>query len=475
MTFSSSFSSSKGKKRVLKSHTGLFLCSILIYYSFSRLFFFFWSKTTRVILQKIGGSPSGHHHHHLCRAFVPPREREKKCSTMNARLVLGNTTSTTGVVFDGRRRTQHQQRTTTAFFERHRKRRTHHRIRRNNKGPLKGFPVSVRSEIRTGDGNSKAARVLGLSLSEATDERKLKRAYRRRALKTHPDTGGTSASTEAFQEVQKAYRTLRLEIASPNNDALTAEISEDDEEWEEHDWRWKVKYEKEKALDRNVNATSQKKREEAFWRVREMKRMAKMKEEGVGIPAAAAGGAGEGGGGGEGEGNLFPSRANKKKKRVIKPISQQSSPMENFQKVQEAEKERLRKEAEAKEKRIHFKAVGGPDASKSSTNAAHDTLNTQLKGLRRKHVLRSRYGNHANTPSEEEREKAKSIRKYQLELEDSEEERFMRLARMAKDWRDKKAGVHTWRDTGSMSDDDKMTPRELLLAAVESVSLGGSQ
>jgi len=394
---------------------------------------------------------------------------------MNARLVLGNTTSTssTVVVFDGRRRTQQQR--MTAFFEHHKRRTHHHRIRRDTKGPpLKGFPVSVRSEIRTGDGNSKAARVLGLSLSEATDERKLKRAYRRRALKTHPDTGGTSASTEAFQEVQKAYRTLRLEIASPNNDALTAEISEDDEEWEEHDWRWKVKYEKEKALDRNVNATSQKKREEAFWRVREMKRMAKMKEEGVKIPAAAAGGAGEGGGG-EGEGNLFPSRANKKKKRVIKPISQQSSPMENFQKVQEAEKERLRKEAEAKEKRIHFKAVGGPDASKSSTNAAHDTLNTQLKGLRRKHVLRSRYGNHANTPSEEEREKAKSIRKYQLELEDSEEERFMRLARMAKDWRDKKAGVHTWRDTGSMSDDDKMTPRELLLAAVESVSLGGSQ
>ena len=93
--------------------------------------------------------------------------------------------------------------------------------------------------------------------------------------------------------MQKAYRTLRLEIASPNNDALTAEISED-EEWEEHDWRWKVKYEKEKALDRNVNAKSQKKREEAFWRVRDMKRMAKMKEEGVGIPAAAAGGGADG-------------------------------------------------------------------------------------------------------------------------------------------------------------------------------------
>ena len=124
--------------------------------------------------------------------------------------------------------------------------------------------------------------------------------------------------------------------------------------------------------------------------------------------------------------------------------------MENFQKVQEAEKERLKIEAEAKEKRINFKAFGGPDASKSSTNAAHDTLNAQLEGLRRKHVLKTRYDNHTSTPSEVEREKAKSIRKYQLELEDSEEERFMRLARVAKEWRDKKGGAKSWRETGSM-------------------------
>jgi len=330
--------------------------------------------------------------------------------------------------------------------------------------------VTIKNEIRTTDGNSKAARVLGLSLAEAKDERKLKRAYRRHALRTHPDTGGKSASAEAFQEVQKAYRTLRLEIASPDNEALTKEMSKD-EEWEEHDWRWKVKYDKEKALDRNVNAKSQRKREEAFRRVEEMKQMAKMKEEFD--PAAMASNTAKAGAGGEG--NLFPSRANKKKKRVIKPISKQSSPMENFQKVQEAEKERLKIEAEAKEKRINFKAFGGPDASKSSTNAAHDTLNAQLEGLRRKHVLKTRYDNHTSTPSEVEREKAKSIRKYQLELEDSEEERFMRLARVAKEWRDKKGGAKSWRETGSMSEDDKMTPRELLLAAVESVSLGGSQ
>ena len=195
--------------------------------------------------------------------------------------------------------------------------------------------VTIKNEIRTTDGNSKAARVLGLSLAEAKDERKLKRAYRRHALRTHPDTGGKSASAEAFQEVQKAYRTLRLEIASPDNEALTKEMSKD-EEWEEHDWRWKVKYDKEKALDRNVNAKSQRKREEAFRRVEEMKRMAKMKEEFD--PAAMASNTAKAGAGGEG--NLFPSRANKKKKRVIKPISKQSSPMENFQKVREAEKER---------------------------------------------------------------------------------------------------------------------------------------
>ena len=340
---------------------------------------------------------------------------------------------------------------------------------RRTRGRRKRVSI-IKNEIRTSDGNSKAARVLGLSLAEAKDERKLKRAYRRHALRTHPDTGGKSASAEAFQEVQKAYRTLRLEIASPDNEALTKEMSKD-EEWEEHDWRWKVKYDKEKALDRNVNAKSQRKREEAFRRVEEMKRMAKMKEEFD--PAAMASNTAKAGAGGEG--NLFPSRANKKKKRVIKPISKQSSPMENFQKVQEAEKERLKIEAEAKEKRINFKAFGGPDASKSSTNAAHDTLNAQLEGLRRKHVLKTRYDNHTSTPSEVEREKAKSIRKYQLELEDSEEERFMRLARVAKEWRDKKGGAKSWRETGSMSEDDKMTPRELLLAAVESVSLGGSQ
>ena len=341
--------------------------------------------------------------------------------------------------------------------------------RRRTRGRRRRVTI-IKNEIRTTDGNSKAARVLGLSLAEAKDERKLKRAYRRHALRTHPDTGGKSASAEAFQEVQKAYRTLRLEIASPDNEALTKEMSKD-EEWEEHDWRWKVKYDKEKALDRNVNAKSQRKREEAFRRVEEMKRMAKMKEEFD--PAAMASNTAKAGAGGEG--NLFPSRANKKKKRVIKPISKQSSPMENFQKVQEAEKERLKIEAEAKEKRINFKAFGGPDASKSSTNAAHDTLNAQLEGLRRKHVLKTRYDNHTSTPSEVEREKAKSIRKYQLELEDSEEERFMRLARVAKEWRDKKGGAKSWRETGSMSEDDKMTPRELLLAAVESVSLGGSQ
>ena len=84
-----------------------------------------------------------------------------------------------------------------------------------------------------------------------------------------------------------------------------------------------------------------------------MKRMAKMKEEFD--PAAMASNTAKAGAGGEG--NLFPSRANKKKKRVIKPISKQSSPMENFQKVQEAEKERLKIEAEAKEAPVAYQPV----------------------------------------------------------------------------------------------------------------------
>jgi len=238
-----------------------------------------------------------------------------------------------------------------------------------------------------------------------------------------------------------------------------------------------------------VNAQSEKKRAEVFQRVEEMKRRAALKMKSNSASNYSDSMSSSTGSTdhqqrqqqreGEGEGEIPPSSFafSKKKKRTIKPVSRQTSPMEHFQRVQEAEKIRKAKEAEAVEKRINFKAFGGPDASKHSTNSAHDMLNTQLDGLRRKQVLKARYGGGLDEQEnvETKRKEAMKVRRYQLELEDSEEERFMRLAKVANEWRKRKGGVHSWRDTGSTSDDDKMSARELLLAAVQSVALGAHQ
>lgn len=50
--------------------------------------------------------------------------------------------------------------------------------------------------------------VLGLSAGASMAE--VKRAYRKRALETHPDRGGTA---EAFSEVQRAYERLAARLA----------------------------------------------------------------------------------------------------------------------------------------------------------------------------------------------------------------------------------------------------------------------
>ena len=225
-----------------------------------------------------------------------------------------------------------------------------------------------------------------------------------------------------------------------------------------------------------MNAQSEKKRAEVFQRLEEMKRRAALKMKSNSASNYSDSMSSSTGSTdhqqrqqqreGEGEGEIPPSSFafSKKKKRTIKPVSRQKSLCAKL-------------EAEAVEKRINFKAFGGPDASKHSTNSAHDMLNTQLDGLRRKQVLKARYGGGLDEQEnvETKRKEAMKVRRYQLELEDSEEERFMRLAKVANEWRKRKGGVHSWRDTGSTSDDDKMSARELLLAAVQSVALGAHQ
>lgn len=248
------------------------------------------------------------------------------------------------------------------------------------------------------------------------DERKLKRAFRAAALKTHPDIAGNS-SAAAFKVVQGAYRTLRAALLEDEGSgAAAAALDDDDVEWSEHDWRWKAKY----GSAKNPEVMRQHTTEERAKRVAEQLGRLQMGEKKV-----------------------------KRGKRVIKPISQQQIP---------TEEEIAAMDSNAK------CTVGKGQASRHSSNSAHDVLNSQLQGLHRKSRIKARV--EADSRAEEDLEKVAVHYSTIKELEDSEEERFLRLARLAREWRSKQA---TWRETGGQ---DKMTPKELLQAAVQGASLG---
>eukprot|EP00967_Tisochrysis_lutea_P120529 scaffold197740_cov32-Tisochrysis_lutea.AAC.1 len=93
-----------------------------------------------------------------------------------------------------------------------------------------------------------ARKVLGLSPSAATSVRELKAAFRRRALETHPDHGGSS---ERFREVSLAYSTLVRNLGGQPQDPSTSTSSGQsgmpegwsptEEEFEEEFTKWQKK------------------------------------------------------------------------------------------------------------------------------------------------------------------------------------------------------------------------------------------
>ena len=273
-------------------------------------------------------------------------------------------------------------------------------------------------EIRTRDAVEKACAELEISMGDAQDERKLKRAFRASAMRTHPDIAG-DASGEAFKRAQSAYRTLRVALLErEGSPSAAAVLGEDDVEWAEHDWRWKARY-----GDGREEATSRRKTEEER-RGEVAAQLNRMKAGDLGA-------------------------AKKRGKRVIKPIAAQRIP---------SAEEIAAMDSNAKT------SFGKGRASRSSTNSAHDALSAQLEGLHRKRNIKARMEAPEVSPDEE----AHTGVHYSTikAIEDSEEERFLRLAKLAREWRSKQA---SWRETGSS---DKMTPKELLQAAVQGASLG---
>ena len=78
---------------------------------------------------------------------------------------------------------------------------------------------------------------------EASDGKRLKRAFRKLCLRYHPDIAREEGAVEKFQELQEAYRVL----ADDGEGALDVPLPED-LEWSAHDWRWAMRYNRGNAL-----------------------------------------------------------------------------------------------------------------------------------------------------------------------------------------------------------------------------------
>ena len=214
---------------------------------------------------------------------------------------------------------------------------------------------------------------------EAADEKTLKRAFRRLALRYHPDIAKDDAGVEKFHQIQEAYRVLSgAELAH-------VELPRD-QEWDTHDWRWAHRY---KGAANGVAGVDP---EQARQRMGEEERRVRVNEQLRSMAGA-------------------PTR---RKRRVIKPLSAQPSaaavefnsgtydddgggdecPSDGCA-SEWARPARSAADAAGDDDgentfAYNARAVRGYQSDRHSTETAHERLNAQLAGLHRKKVIRAR-------------------------------------------------------------------------------------
>jgi len=290
---------------------------------------------------------------------------------------------------------------------------------------------------------------------------------------------------EKFQELQEAYRVLAgdgegvLDVALP-----------DDAEWSAHDDRWAARYRRDP--DDDGGSVSRRETDHFSSGVRivddtarsdTIRRKARLEAQ---LSAMAA----------------APTR---RKRRVVKPLG--ARPAEaavTFTEAapagdegdcpsdgcstdawDEAPSPDAAPEDDASKQARHAREARrtrGYQSDRHSTESAHERLNSQLAGLHRKKVIRARAAGEEETASRtsaarrsgdehEVRDETNAARFYGgvgLQLEESTPERFLRLAKLAREWREQRS----LSDAIFSADIIKPSAKELLQAAVEGVSLG---
>jgi len=348
----------------------------------------------------------------------------------------------------------------------------------------------VEAKIWTDDGRRRAAELMGLTREEAADGKKLKRAFRKLCLRYHPDIAREEGAVEKFQELQEAYRVL----ADDGEGALDVPLPED-LEWSAHDWRWAMRYNRGNAGDDDETAGGSDRPLDdllgATRKVEEAERKARL----------------------EAQLSAMASAPTRRKRRVVKPIglggpnteaassfaaAETRPPSEDegdcpsdgcssdFE-ADEALRSASEDEDEVSKQARHAREVRrtrGYQSDRHSTESAHERLNSQLAGLHRKKVIRARaFGSSAEETAartsaarrsgdeHEVRDETNAARFYGgvgLQLEESTPERFLRLAKLAREWREQRS----MSDAIFSADIAKPSAKELLQAAVEGVSLG---
>lgn len=302
----------------------------------------------------------------------------------------------------------------------------------------------------------------------------MKRAFRRLCLRYHPDIAHEDSAAEKFRELQEAYRVLS------DDGGVPAELP-DDLEWSSHDWRWQHRYGRgAPAATGSARPAGSDPDAPTSRRMSEDERRSKLDEQLRNMAGA-------------------PTR---RRRRVIKPLSKTPTAQPAAAEFTEAtfddegecpsdgcstEAAAPSEEEEMAANAFRARNVRGYQSDRHSTESAHERINSQLAGLHRKKVIRAR-ANGVDLDRETKKETSRSAARRDgsehvvkdetnsarfyggvgLQLEESTPERFLRLAKLAKEWRE----ARSMSDAIYSADVIKPSAKELLQAAVEGASLG---
>jgi len=304
--------------------------------------------------------------------------------------------------------------------------------------------------------------MLGLEGDE--DKSLIKSAFRRLALRYHPDVSKEADAEAMFLKLQKSY--LLLINQDDDNDLDHASTSTEGEDWTDHDFMWKWKYEKhgfKKSREQQQAQVRSQLHGIGHNQTRRKRRSVRQPARTTPVPPPPP----------------MPTYVKGCKIPVVEAEAEAAA------EVEEAVGEQRGGSGSGQDGRTRQRNAG-PSSQRASTPGAHERLGKQLKGLRRAASMRlrkfSRSGRAPYAP-EPPMVRVPLADVFHAEAVTEEEKRFLRLARLAQEWRDSnrhQLGHLSFLGNSACDhtiefdeiEEKRIPPREAMLAAVMGVAIG---